>query len=83
MFEKIGRAAEKAATNVGVSRRGFFGRFARLAGGAALGAAALLTFSPRTNAFGRHLCKCLEPYYGCNPKDRGCLITCGQCCPGC
>ncbi len=38
MFEKIGRLAEKAATNVDVSRRGFLGRLAR---GAALVAGSL------------------------------------------
>jgi hypothetical protein len=39
MFEKIGQAAERMAAEV--SRRGFFGRLARLAGSAALGIAAL------------------------------------------
>jgi hypothetical protein len=38
MFEKIGRLAEKAATNIGVSRRGFLGRL----GQGALAAAGLL-----------------------------------------
>jgi hypothetical protein len=42
MFEKIGRMAEEAAaTGVSLSRRGFFSRFAALAGGAALGLVAL------------------------------------------
>ena len=33
MFEKIGRAAEQMAGNVGVSRRGFLGRRGRGRGG--------------------------------------------------
>ena len=39
MFEKIGRAAEQMASNVGVSRRGFLGRLGQsaLAVGAVLG----------------------------------------------
>ncbi len=42
MFEKIGRLAEKAATNVDVSRRGFLGRLGKgaLAVAGALGLAA-------------------------------------------
>jgi hypothetical protein len=75
MFEKIGRAAEKAATSVSMSRRGFFGRFTRLAGGAALGAAALLTFSQRADAAGRG-CKCSKPYCGCSPGDVSCIQSC-------
>jgi hypothetical protein len=83
MFEKIGRVAEKAATNVCVSRRGFFGRFAQLAGGAALGAAALLTFSQRADADPRHSCKCEKPYFGCDPSNWTCRLQCYQCCPYC
>jgi hypothetical protein len=41
MLEKIGRAAEAAVSGIGPTRRGFFGSLARLAGGAALGIAAL------------------------------------------
>jgi hypothetical protein len=48
MFEKIGRAAEKMATSVSLSRRGFFSRLAVVAGGAALGLTALLV--PEANA---------------------------------
>ena len=43
MFEKIGKSAEALASAASVSRRGFFGRFARLAGGVALGAMAVAT----------------------------------------
>ncbi len=44
MLEKIGRLAEKAASNVNVSRRGFFGRL----GKAALAVAGGLGFSVAT-----------------------------------
>ncbi len=43
MFDKIGRVAETMATRASLSRRGFLGRFARLAGGTALGKAILMT----------------------------------------
>jgi hypothetical protein len=49
MFEKIGRLAEAAATNVSVSRRGFFGRLgqAALAVGAVLGGFSTAAAGPR------------------------------------
>lgn len=50
MFEKIGRLAETMATEVSLSRRGFFSRFGRLAGGIALGAAAFLASSQQAAA---------------------------------
>ncbi len=46
MFEKIGRLAEKAATNVSVSRRGFLGRLSK----AALAVAGVLVFVSSASA---------------------------------
>jgi hypothetical protein len=46
IFEKIGRLAETAATNVGVSRRGFLGRL----GQSALGVAGVLAGLTATEA---------------------------------
>jgi hypothetical protein len=43
MFEKIGKSAQRLASAASVSRRGFFGRLARLAGGVALGALTVAT----------------------------------------
>jgi hypothetical protein len=79
MFEKIGRLAESMATNVGVSRRGFLGRFTRLAGGTALGAALLMT---PTKAKAQYLyrCKCCATPFGCNPGDVACIESCGLRC---
>jgi len=51
MFEKIGRAAEKSATRVNLSRRGFLGRLARWSGSAALAVTALLTTPKAAFAF--------------------------------
>jgi hypothetical protein len=70
MFEKIGRLAEVAVTSANLSRRGFFSRFAHLAGGAALGAAALLTFSQRAEAGPRIGC-----FYRC-PDGSQCTKPC-------
>ena len=76
MFEKIGRLAEKTATGVSLSRRGFFGRFATLAGGAALG---LLAFWPAAAPAGGGACPGgAKP--SCYCKIKG-VVYC-YCCPG-
>ena len=49
MFERIGRLAEAAASNVGVSRRGFLGRL----GQSALGAVGVLAGLAATGATAR------------------------------
>ena len=56
MFEKIGRLAEAAATNVSVSRRGFFGRLGQraLAVAGVLGGA--LAFPRDALAAGSYVC---------------------------
>ena len=75
MFEKIGRMAEKAATGVNLSRRGFFSRFAALAGGAALG---LMALWPPASHGGGGPCGGLKP--ACYCKIRG-VVYC-YCCAG-
>lgn len=69
MFEKISRMAEKAATNVSVSRRGFLGRL----GQSALGVAAVLAgVKAATAQSGGVVCckyNCLN-YYGGNKARR-------------
>lgn len=60
MFEKIGRLAEKTATNVNVSRRGFLGRL----GNAALAAAGVLSFASSASGSSRHLVCCKWQTWG-------------------
>ena len=75
MFEKIGRAAEKVATNVSLSRRSFLSRSASLATGAALGIGMFLT---PTKAWAKPFkCHCNQFNYGCNPGDLACIEACG------
>ena len=65
MFEKIGRLAEAAASNLSMSRRGFLDSVARAAGLAALGLAALMPAS-RAKANGGYKCCLYTGYYlGC------------------
>jgi hypothetical protein len=78
MFDKIGRVAETMATRASLSRRGFLGRFARLAGGTALGMAMLMT--PTKAGAGNVRCHCCKWPYGCDPNDQTCL---GLCAPHC
>jgi hypothetical protein len=83
MFEKIGRLAEAAATNVSVSRRGFFGQLGRgalvVAGalGGLLSAAAPVGAMPpeSVTCCGKRKCKppasgCVFGGYYCNPYGR-------------
>ncbi len=66
MFEKIGRLAEKAATNVDVSRRGFLGRL----GKGALAVAGVLGFTASA-AGGRHGFTRTCCYYGSTDPNTG------------
>jgi hypothetical protein len=50
MFEKINKAAERFATNVGESRRGFLTRAGRAAVGVAGAFAGMLAFAPEAQA---------------------------------
>jgi hypothetical protein len=85
MFERIGRAAEKAAGGVDLSRRGFLGRLSRGALVAA-GAVAGLLAAPQRAQAGR----CWDCYYtcddgssyslsdargGCGPARKGCHLV--------
>jgi hypothetical protein len=74
MFEKIGRAAEKAANSVSLSRRGFLSRAGSLAAGAALGVGVFLT---PTGAWAKPFkCHCNQFDYGCSPNDAACIDAC-------
>jgi hypothetical protein len=82
MFEKIGRAAEKAASGAGTSRRGFLWQLGRAALGAAVAAGGLLA-SPGRAPAGSFKCKCKQRYYGCAPTDYECIGYCATYgCPG-
>jgi hypothetical protein len=61
MFEKMGRLAEKAATNVNVSRRGFLGR---LGAAAALTVGALLGFAASSAEGRTHYTCCRQEFWG-------------------
>jgi hypothetical protein len=50
MFEAINGAADRAAANIGVSRRGFFDRFGRAAMAAACALGGLLASSGQSQA---------------------------------
>ena len=80
MFEKLGRLAEAAASNIGVSRRGFLGRL----GQSALGVVGVLTGLAATGATatagggGSYVC-CKWSCYGL--KIKKCYpgpFTCGS-----
>jgi hypothetical protein len=64
MFEKIGRLAEKAATDISVSRRGFLGRLGQAALAAAGALGGLLLF-PRDALAGRGVVCC---HYICDGR---------------
>jgi hypothetical protein len=64
MFEKIGRLAEAAATNVSVSRRGFLGQLGRGALVVAGAVGGLLVFSRDALAAGSYVCCVYQCYYG-------------------
>lgn len=79
MFEKICRTAEKAASSVSVSRRGFLSRSLGVAAGAALGIGMFL--SPAKAWSANFKCKCCNAPYGCNPNDAACIGRCAiYCC---
>ncbi len=71
MFEEIGRLAEKAATNVDVSRRGFLRTAAKGAGAVAALVGGLLLFPQDADAGRNPLCAdCLKRCraYGYSPQ---------------
>ena len=79
MFENISIAAEKLATNVGESRRGFLGSLGKVALGAAGVLGALLVSPENAAANGPEFC-----FYRC-PDGTTCRIrvafapNCGRC----
>jgi hypothetical protein len=58
MFEKITQAAEKAASSIGVSRRGFLGRLGRAALGGAVTLGGVLLLPDDAKAGRGHVCVC-------------------------
>jgi hypothetical protein len=73
MFDKIGQLAEKAATGINVSRRGFLGRLSK----AALGAAGMLAFGASIGAARNQVTCCY--YY--TPYGVGTLCIYSGHCP--
>jgi hypothetical protein len=84
MFEKIGRLAETAATEVSVSRRGFLGRLGHVALTAAAGLGGLLALSNKARA-GRNLYQCSyqQKKFGKGCQYISCLVGDGPHCGGC
>ena len=76
MFEKIGQAAEKAASKVSLSRRGFLGRLGQTALGAAGVLAGVLALPRPASAGNNTLYQC-----GCFTRGGGSTIwnECGKC----
>ena len=84
MFEKIGRLADRAASNVGVSRRGFLGRLGKAALAAAGVVGGLSALAGRAQAGQNNLYKC--EYTNSGPTPQGCgYASCSpfQSCGGC
>jgi hypothetical protein len=69
MFEKIGRAAERMATDISMSRRSFFGRLGRGAMAAACAVGGVLLFATESQAAHFGCCsgrgRCPQPAAGC------------------
>jgi hypothetical protein len=78
MFEKIGRLAEAAATNVSVSRRGFFGQLGRgaLVVAGALGGLLSATAPVRADPSGGVTCLRTGT---CTPPAPGCVFVGAYC----
>ncbi len=98
MFDKIGRLAEAAATNVSVSRRGFFGRIGQVALGAAGALGGLLLLPGAAQAHGAYLCchytcghkynsfsydTCVSATYGCPSPNFPCKLNGQKSVSGC
>ena len=86
MFEKIGRLAEAAANDIGVSRRGFLGRLGQATLGAAGALGGLLALSSKARA-GQNLYLCsyqTKNRLKCSAYGLPCdALLNGQYCGGC
>jgi hypothetical protein len=85
MFEKLCQMAEKAANGVSLSRRGFFSRFAALAGVAALGVMALWPSGAHAGG-DKPVCYCKIKgvvYCACYGNDPNLFYCCSQCAQFC
>ena len=85
MFEKLGRAAERAASGVGTSRRVFLGQFGRAALGAAAAVGGLLLLPGGARAGGHSDCfaKCCQRLCGQGDKTCSCSADAWAACFGC
>jgi hypothetical protein len=79
MFEKIGRAAEQMASNVGVSRRGFLGRLGKGALAAA-GVVGGLLLLPKEAHAGPGYQACFNKCYRACVKSGQDPTTCNSIC---
>jgi hypothetical protein len=70
MFKKIAQHAQRAATDLSLSRRGFLGRTGRGALAATCALGVLLAAPTRVQAVG-------HPGRGCHQCYRECIETCG------
>jgi hypothetical protein len=82
MFEQIGRLAEAAASNVGVSRRGFLGRLGQGALVAAGALGGLLALSNKARA-GQQLYQCSYTQRPTKSCAYRCFAVDGPYCGGC
>jgi hypothetical protein len=83
MFEKLGRLAEAAASNIGESRRGFLGRLGKAALGAAgvLGGLSALSNTARAGNHNLYACNYGYKRFGrrCSYADCYNFTSCGGC----
>ena len=83
MFEKIGRLAERAASKVSVSRRGFLGRLGKAALGAAGVVGGLSALAGRAQAGQNNLYLCEYTHKSatrnCYLQGNVSLQSCGSC----
>jgi hypothetical protein len=84
VFEKIGSAAERLASNVGASRRGFLARVGQAAAGVAGAFAGLLALPSEARAIVSVTHACVIGGYGtltgmCIDKSSGVCKTCWGC----
>ena len=83
MFEKIGRLAERAASKVSVSRRGFLGRLGKAALGAAGVVGGLSALAGRAQAGQNNLYLCEYAHKSatrnCYGQGGGSFQSCGGC----
>jgi hypothetical protein len=85
MFEKISRAAERAASGVGTSRRGFLGQLGRgaLFAAGAVGGLLLLPGGARAGGHSDCFARCCQKLCGKGDKTCSCSLDAYATCSGC